>query len=34
MDDAVARLSCLCTYHRVCIDRWLVRGHGCPVHQV
>ncbi|KAJ1961582.1 hypothetical protein IWQ62_003814 [Dispira parvispora] len=28
----VARLNCLCTYHRSCIDAWLRRSQNCPVH--
>ncbi|KAG0088475.1 hypothetical protein BGZ92_006124 [Podila epicladia] len=28
----VARLNCLCTYHRHCIHSWLQHGKACPVH--
>ncbi|KAI7817234.1 hypothetical protein BC939DRAFT_335343 [Gamsiella multidivaricata] len=28
----VARLNCLCTYHRHCIHSWLQHGNSCPVH--
>ncbi|KAI8362869.1 hypothetical protein B0O80DRAFT_857 [Mortierella sp. GBAus27b] len=28
----VARLNCLCTYHRHCIHSWLQHGTSCPVH--
>ncbi|KAF9193550.1 hypothetical protein BGZ51_009545 [Haplosporangium sp. Z 767] len=28
----VARLNCLCTYHRHCIHTWLQHGKACPVH--
>ncbi|KAJ1977990.1 hypothetical protein H4R35_002079 [Dimargaris xerosporica] len=28
----VARLNCLCTYHRHCIDDWLKRSRSCPLH--
>lgn len=31
--DRIARLSCLCYYHEVCISSWLSRGHHCPFHQ-
>lgn len=30
----MARLECLCRFHRVCISAWWERHHGrCPVHQ-
>ncbi len=29
---AIARLPCLCFFHRECIDSWLQRGKACPVH--
>ncbi|GAA5831894.1 hypothetical protein JCM11251_003923 [Rhodosporidiobolus azoricus] len=32
VEDKVARLQCLCTFHQVCIRSWLNRGHSCPVH--
>jgi len=28
----VARLSCLCSFHKVCLSSWLQRGNGCPLH--
>lgn len=31
--DKVARLSCLCLFHHVCITAWLAKGHSCPFHQ-
>ncbi|KAI9225520.1 MAG: hypothetical protein DHS80DRAFT_33633 [Piptocephalis tieghemiana] len=31
-DDPVACLNCMCHFHRACVDAWLVRGRGCPVH--
>ncbi|KZP00136.1 FYVE-domain-containing protein, partial [Calocera viscosa TUFC12733] len=30
--SAVARLSCLCTFHNACLSAWLQRGRACPVH--
>lgn len=31
----MARLKCLCTFHRDCIVDWLGRGEGkCPTHGV
>ncbi|KAL1914122.1 uncharacterized protein VTP21DRAFT_11748 [Calcarisporiella thermophila] len=30
--DVVARLTCLCTYHRHCIHSWFSRAKECPVH--
>ncbi|GAA5942329.1 uncharacterized protein JCM15063_002972 [Sporobolomyces koalae] len=32
LDDRMARLVCLCTFHETCIEAWVARGHGCPVH--
>lgn len=32
INDLVARLSCLCCFHKVCIDTWLEKSHGCPTH--
>ncbi|CAO1614422.1 unnamed protein product [Parajaminaea phylloscopi] len=29
---AIARLPCLCYFHRNCIDSWLARGRSCPTH--
>lgn len=28
----IARLPCLCYYHRHCIDSWFSRGKACPTH--
>lgn len=28
----IARLPCLCYFHRGCIDSWFKRGRECPVH--
>lgn len=30
--DVVARLGCLCCFHRACIDAWLRKSAGCPTH--
>ncbi|KAI3627080.1 hypothetical protein GLX27_001254 [Malassezia furfur] len=30
--DVVARLGCLCCFHRACIDAWLRKSTGCPTH--
>lgn len=31
---AMARLECLCRFHRACISAWFVKNPGrCPVHQ-
>ena len=30
--DRMARLGCLCYFHRSCIGAWMGRGNGCPVH--
>ncbi|KAI8380893.1 uncharacterized protein BYT42DRAFT_494355 [Radiomyces spectabilis] len=30
--DTIARLSCLCSYHRHCIHDWFSKGKECPVH--
>ncbi|GAA5862981.1 hypothetical protein JCM1840_002345 [Sporobolomyces johnsonii] len=32
VDNKMARLVCLCTFHESCISAWLSRGHSCPVH--
>jgi len=29
---AIARLPCLCYFHRACIDSWFKKGRACPVH--
>lgn len=31
-NSAIARLPCLCYFHRGCIDSWFKRGRECPVH--
>ncbi|XP_027837960.1 E3 ubiquitin-protein ligase ZNRF2-like [Aphis gossypii] len=28
----IARLKCLCTYHKACIDLWLNKNTWCPNH--
>ncbi|KAK0532640.1 hypothetical protein OC834_002535 [Tilletia horrida] len=28
----IARLPCLCYFHRACIDSWFKKGRACPVH--
>uniref|UniRef100_A0A914VY73 E3 ubiquitin-protein ligase ZNRF1 n=1 Tax=Plectus sambesii TaxID=2011161 RepID=A0A914VY73_9BILA len=30
--DAIARLPCLCIYHKICIDRWFTKKNCCPEH--
>ncbi|KAF9569350.1 hypothetical protein CPC08DRAFT_784021 [Agrocybe pediades] len=30
--STVARLSCFCSFHNVCLTSWLQRGKSCPVH--
>ncbi|KAG5442639.1 E3 ubiquitin-protein ligase znrf1 [Clonorchis sinensis] len=30
--DLIARLQCLCVYHKKCIDSWFKRRPVCPVH--
>ncbi|XP_054631654.1 E3 ubiquitin-protein ligase znrf1 isoform X5 [Dunckerocampus dactyliophorus] len=30
--DAVARLPCLCVYHKSCIDSWFEINRSCPEH--
>ncbi|KKZ61242.1 hypothetical protein EMCG_04114 [[Emmonsia] crescens] len=32
--DTLARLECLCKFHKPCIMGWLERKMECPVHQV
>lgn len=34
--DAIARLECLCRYHKHCIQEWFDRkgNGGCPIHAV
>ncbi|TKY86131.1 hypothetical protein EX895_004956 [Sporisorium graminicola] len=31
-NGSIARLPCLCYFHRGCIDSWFKRGRSCPVH--
>ncbi|EPQ28819.1 uncharacterized protein PFL1_03622 [Pseudozyma flocculosa PF-1] len=31
-NNKIARLPCLCYFHRACIDSWFKRGRECPVH--
>ncbi|PWN51581.1 FYVE-domain-containing protein [Violaceomyces palustris] len=31
-DNMIARLPCLCYFHRACIDSWFKKGRECPVH--
>uniref|UniRef100_A0A914D8F8 E3 ubiquitin-protein ligase ZNRF1 n=1 Tax=Acrobeloides nanus TaxID=290746 RepID=A0A914D8F8_9BILA len=30
--DTIARLPCLCIYHKSCIDEWFKRKNSCPEH--
>lgn len=30
--DTIARLPCLCVYHKMCIDRWFEVNRSCPEH--
>uniref|UniRef100_A0A914L453 E3 ubiquitin-protein ligase ZNRF1 n=1 Tax=Meloidogyne incognita TaxID=6306 RepID=A0A914L453_MELIC len=30
--DNIARLPCLCIYHKICIDEWFKRKNTCPEH--
>ncbi|PAV61143.1 hypothetical protein WR25_13342 [Diploscapter pachys] len=30
--DQIARLPCLCVYHKHCIDDWFLRKNTCPEH--
>lgn len=30
--DRIARLPCLCIYHKTCIDRWFEVNRSCPEH--
>uniref|UniRef100_A0A0A1WNG9 E3 ubiquitin-protein ligase ZNRF1 n=1 Tax=Zeugodacus cucurbitae TaxID=28588 RepID=A0A0A1WNG9_ZEUCU len=30
--DIIARLPCLCIYHKGCIDRWFEVNRSCPEH--
>jgi Ring finger domain len=32
--DQLARLECLCKFHRTCIVEWFSRKQECPVHRV
>jgi len=30
--ESIARLPCLCVYHKPCIDEWFLRKNSCPEH--
>ncbi|XP_048765045.1 E3 ubiquitin-protein ligase ZNRF2-like isoform X2 [Ostrea edulis] len=30
--DTIARLPCLCVYHKGCIDKWFEKNRSCPEH--
>uniref|UniRef100_A0A8D0ABE6 E3 ubiquitin-protein ligase ZNRF1 n=1 Tax=Sander lucioperca TaxID=283035 RepID=A0A8D0ABE6_SANLU len=30
--DTIARLPCLCIYHKGCIDEWFEVNRSCPEH--
>jgi len=30
--DTIARLPCLCIYHKGCIDQWFEVNRSCPEH--
>lgn len=30
--DIIARLPCLCIYHKTCIDQWFEINRSCPEH--
>lgn len=30
--QTIARLPCLCVYHKSCIDRWFQFNRSCPEH--
>uniref|UniRef100_A0AAR5P8Q4 E3 ubiquitin-protein ligase ZNRF1 n=1 Tax=Dendroctonus ponderosae TaxID=77166 RepID=A0AAR5P8Q4_DENPD len=30
--DVIARLPCLCIYHKTCIDKWFEVNRSCPEH--
>lgn len=30
--DRIARMNCLCLYHELCIQQWLMKGRSCPIH--
>ena len=32
--DELARLECLCKFHKTCIVEWLERKAECPVHKL
>ncbi|KAI8997445.1 hypothetical protein BDB01DRAFT_901830 [Pilobolus umbonatus] len=31
-DDTITRLSCMCSYHKHCINNWFSKGKECPIH--
>eukprot|EP01137_Pigoraptor_chileana_P004998 Opistho-2@47450 len=30
--NTIARLPCLCMYHKICIDKWFLKCRTCPEH--
>ena len=32
--DLLARLECLCKFHKACIVEWFGRKQECPVHKI
>lgn len=30
--QTVARLECLCLFHKMCLDEWFKRKNVCPQH--
>uniref|UniRef100_A0A914LNC0 RING-type E3 ubiquitin transferase n=1 Tax=Meloidogyne incognita TaxID=6306 RepID=A0A914LNC0_MELIC len=32
MGNLIARLPCLCIFHKSCIDEWFLRKNTCPCH--
>nr|CAB3268055.1 E3 ubiquitin-protein ligase ZNRF2 [Phallusia mammillata] len=30
--EPIARLPCLCIYHKTCIDQWFLKSQTCPEH--